>query len=433
MKLSVLIPTTGSFETINLSLDVIIPSLRKSNIKFEIVVSSYKEIPTFHIFPDEVKTYKQEVAFLSAEEHLFNALKLCKGDYIWVLSDNDLPISDGVLKLATYLKMSATDVVMFNSIHRDSDGNKRRSLTVPVNSKKLSYSYSEIVAVTGYWWGAALFSSTIFKRNLIDTKRALISISEIGGIYAHVSEYLRAFQGKSASFVNFPLVVYTENDYKLDKNWEILARKRNKRIYDPWTIEFISQLNLLFDERILDKSFLRTALDRSSGIVRLLSNHIEDLVLREIEQGSRWTQVYSSREIELLVRFFLTIWPEDTIRYTKFYNLLAAKHIRSRKLTVDSYRSIYIHSNETGFERLWMRRMAGEDYFEGPINDFVIPEGSNPYFHYFFADQTSDSFSSQKSGAPLELSPEEVNRIRFLLSRLRRFWIYIPHFIKTKF
>jgi hypothetical protein len=134
----------------------------------------------------------------------------------------------------------------------------------------------------------------------------------------------------------------------------------------------------------------------------------------------------------LLVRFFLTVWPEDTIRYTNFADLLAAKHTLSKKLTVNSYRSTYIHSNKAGFERLWMRRLEGKDYFEGPIKDFIIPEGGDPYLYYFFADQAGESLSLHSSTTPFELSPEEVNRIRFLLSRLRGFWGYLPKFLKTK-
>ena len=256
-KLSIAIPTynrTPKVVSLLTALEKMIPSEIQDQI--EIVISD-----NHSAIPIAVKTNGRfTLHVVSPEKHLFTAeenlaflLRNLNGEFVWVLGDDDLPLVDGFLNMWSLINSSPRDLFIFNSTtnfeeNKNTDVTRVRLLQPEYETDVLTFA-----SRAGLWSVMSGFSTLVFKRESIDID-FLDSLHERNlFIYSHAIAILKSFSNLSFCFIRQPLVFYSMNNYdkesisEKDKNphWTGYALKVGKPFRDPWTLSFLSQIQIL--------------------------------------------------------------------------------------------------------------------------------------------------------------------------------------------
>lgn len=209
----------------------ILVSDNKSQISFEVppAIAAFTEV----VFP--------ETHLPTAEENLIFAIGMSKGDYLWVLGDDDSLIFDNIFDLIKSLKHNQSDFIICNSAGALNDGTFIKSRTSCSRAEDIK-DLPDFVTRTGFWFVIAGFSCLIFKRKpVVDNIAEFQSYFTKSKIYSHVFWLLDTFWEKSFLYYDRPVVVYKQNatDVSSDDHWDRLTSKENLFIKYFWTVGFV--------------------------------------------------------------------------------------------------------------------------------------------------------------------------------------------------
>ena len=215
----------------------------------------------------EINVIRPSAHLLTAEENLVFGLKQTKGEYVWILGDDDIPVYSGICKLLDHVKRSEYDFLIFNSIAVNEKSNSEfLRLSLPRIENEVSI--VEFACKAGFWSIVAGFSTVLAKRNLIDFSLIEKLHASDVYIYSHTAMWLQSYQKAKVCIEATVLVNYNTNPYDTQKNedvskhWEMYAKSVNKPYRDPWTFGFVEILSNLIFLKILSYEDIFLSLDQ---------------------------------------------------------------------------------------------------------------------------------------------------------------------------
>lgn len=271
-KLSIVIPThnrSSQIQNLIACLRNLIQDYQWPDIQI-LISDNFSSMPVEQIIENKsnIQIVKPPKFLLTAEENLAFALTFAIGEYIWVLGDDDIPISSGWGKIWEIISSQKLEFCIMNSLNVNTNIHTNRlRILEDINHLPVS----EFFKFFGFWSVPAGFSTLLFKRNKFNLKfmHELIENDEI--IYSHVTTLFYSAFESGISIISTPTVIYNDNsfdnatstDFDQMYHWFKYSDATKKYFRYPWVTSFIKQLNRLFDLQILSPADIKIALDQS--------------------------------------------------------------------------------------------------------------------------------------------------------------------------
>ena len=301
-KLTVVIPTKNQNNNLLKIVGILRSSL--SEIEHQIVVSNNSN----HKIDQQLSIYNVELLktpqiFMTAEEHIFWVIQQISCEYVWLLGDDDIPIEDGVRKLANIVNQGSFDCLTFNGIRTNLRNEK---IVKMINNKKnyrgkLQYFYES----SGLLNGPASISLYVTKKEFLSEKY-INEIQDLNApIYSHLTLFLRSFTNANFAYFPIDIINHSKSDKKQDKkfspNWIEFAENSGNFYYFPWTLGLLRNIRYLIKNKAIEKDFLSriNETDPRSRRYQLLPQ-IEDYIrLVFVSKQKESRQITDSEVLEL--------------------------------------------------------------------------------------------------------------------------------------
>jgi len=318
MKLSILIPTYRRPRNVEQTVSSILVLMDHAPFEWEIVISNNllldkNEPAQLNIEADpRIKITSPETHLLSAEENFKFGLKFCRGEFVWLLGDDDVLVPSGIRHLIPELVKGDFDLLIAGCKMISHDGqllSEARQLSHDLNFE-IPFLY--FVKRTGFWFVLAGFSTTIFRRAQfdIDLFNEFMSISKI---YSHASTLVGSFYNKKFKFFNFSIVEYRQNQSDVidTGHWKRAAVSQGVSSKHFWVKGFIGHLDVLISRGIIDHRFINEVIDltinrRFRFIDHLISHFLEQILL----SIRNTTDQSSISELMGIIKFLEKVVPE---------------------------------------------------------------------------------------------------------------------------
>ena len=215
------------------SVEIVIADNKSSDNTME-VVASFASKFSF------VRYYEQPVHYDSAERNIFSSLEVCRGRYVWTVSDDDKISFEGAKTILEHLIKYKYDFMLLNVSLYDTKGRLRAFHYIPPNvfrdiEKEVDLDIIDIIEMTGLIGLITSISSAVFRREHVLAVDWLGMI-EKSAIYSHSAIYATAFRHKRCAFISAPLVhVFDEEGIALEKIAHVARRNGHFRFY-YWTV-----------------------------------------------------------------------------------------------------------------------------------------------------------------------------------------------------
>lgn len=185
----------------------------------------------------------------SAEENIDRAVPLARGEYVWLLGDDDEPIAPTVELLLHLLDYTQPDFLVFNSsVHNEkievnSDIGRKglctpRSVLPPgimsLGAALSERSYVGTLQEFGITTSMAFISRYVFRRAHYVSFGDFIRVSRI---YSHVFGMARMCHGREILAVNYSLVA--RRDSPVFERFKSIASKTGIWFEFPWTVGLV--------------------------------------------------------------------------------------------------------------------------------------------------------------------------------------------------
>lgn len=301
-KLTVVIPTKNQKGNLLKIVAILRSSL--SEIEHHIVISNNsnrqvdQQLATYN-----VELLKTPQIFMTAEEHIFWIIRQISGEYVWFLGDDDIPIEDGVRKLAKIINQGNFDCLTFNGLRDNSKNDKStRMINHQKNYRgKLQYFYED----SGILNGPASISLYVTRKEFL-IEKYLNEIHNLNApIYSHLTFFLRSFSNANFAYFPIDIIRHGKSDKNQDKefspNWVDFAQKSGNFYHFPWTLGFLRNVSYLIKNKAIEKDFLSRIIetDPRSRKYQLLPQ-IENYILQSfISRQKELRQITDSEVLEL--------------------------------------------------------------------------------------------------------------------------------------
>ena len=190
-----------------------------------------------------VRVVHRDVFLLTAEENIIHSLDYCRGDYVWFLGDDDVPVLSNLSDHLDRLRKENCDYYFFNPALVDKDGALFTSQTLRMNREVFIGTTVDVVLLAGCLFTFAGISNHIIRRTLLSSERGKHYLAT-SRIYSMVAWMIEAGSKANVAMINRPLVYYRENDYS-DGHWERTAKRMDVGDYYFWSmglVELFTQL-----------------------------------------------------------------------------------------------------------------------------------------------------------------------------------------------
>jgi glycosyltransferase involved in cell wall biosynthesis len=294
IDLSVLVPTYNRTHLLPGLLSVLESLQREySEIRWEVVVSDNCSSRPLHQASLEalcpcLRIIQPNHHLPTAEENLFFALPQVRGNYVWLLGDDDEVNLAGVRDLVQRVMAGTDDFLIYNSGVAAPDGRLLSAMRSRCIAAELRIPLLEFIQRTGMTYGMAAFSTTIFRRECLqlDFVTRLVQASKI---YSHVALWIQCFHDKKFVFVNKSLVTYRQNDWDIrhreHSHWEEFALGEGVFLKFPWTLGIVRLCKFLEGSGVINRLFLGSIIDqifdRRVRLVHLMASWLLEQLVTE--------------------------------------------------------------------------------------------------------------------------------------------------------
>jgi glycosyltransferase involved in cell wall biosynthesis len=190
----------------------------------------------------------------TCEENIFRSLKYCRGEYTWILGDDDIPFFDRLPSVLAELRTGKHDFLLFNCPVIGHSGEVLASSIVRMHAEAYTTDIVEIAERFGFWYLLAGISQQILRTSRVRDFNYK-PLTDISAVYSHVAAYLECFQGTRMTVFNYPLVWYKAS-HDMVGHWRRAAERMD--VFDDffWTLGFLRQLAYLIDRQVIPANTL---------------------------------------------------------------------------------------------------------------------------------------------------------------------------------
>jgi glycosyltransferase involved in cell wall biosynthesis len=239
------------------------------------------------IISPNLRVYEREVHLRTAEENIFHSISGCRGEYVWILGDDDIPNLDTFRQAVEVVRSKQYDFIFYNSMFIDANGGVTGGQLARINTDLLEVDFTAGACAVGLTSNFAGLSNVMFRKEdvlKVDFEEVLRNTN----VYSHVAWWLIAFQGGKMAVINQPLVMYrVDEDEKIFKHFQKLAKRTNVGDYYFWSIGLVRLLTYLENQGALTAEDIRNNWEfrREGGAYRLIDN-ISHLIHQQIRTGA---------------------------------------------------------------------------------------------------------------------------------------------------
>jgi hypothetical protein len=382
--LSILIPTKNRTPQLKSLISILSHYIAKQSIEdeIEIIVSNNSETPIESFNLEYVRIIEVEKKTDTAEENLFSLFKIAKGEYVWPLGDDDIPILESFEKLIELCRTQTYDAMIWNSRIIGIDGESLGHSRISSNQDFLAIDFDKFLERLGYWSIPAGISLTIFKNNLhnYDFMKKIEQLNS--PIYSHVTYYAKIFKERKFVFVNSDLVNYQTNSHDVlptkKNHWQTYSKSQNRFFRYPWTLGFIKHLIILENHKAIGENFLENVLDIShfGRRFKLAEKVIELIIEQRISELMGISKIkINDEEMHEMLSYLERKIP----RYARSFELLREtsdshtfKKKKAVKLLENHFRAMQIATERLPFQGYFRFVKCNFLYYETPLGWLAI-------------------------------------------------------------
>jgi len=264
-----------------------------------------------------------EVHYDTAEENIMRSLEYASGDYVWFLGDDD-PINIASIDyMLDLLQSGQSDCFIFNSVTIWPQGAVESMRPMPMHGAIVTGRLDEVIESIGLINTFAGLSNIIQRRENLSLQNGLDWLG-VSKIYSHVAWFIDSQKGRTASFVNSPLVYYRLNDYS-NGHWNRVAERIGVPNLYFWSLGVVRLLTRLIGRECLTYRQAGVVFELAQGGARY--RLIDDIVFKTYQQLLHCSttpdrrQQFSTSEFGEIQEFCLA---SDPTLYTMFQVLSEA-------------------------------------------------------------------------------------------------------------
>ncbi len=275
----------------------------------QVLRAAQKVIPT-------LRALHFDVHVSSAEENIDRTVHFARGDYVWLLGDDDEPIAPTVALLLHLLDYTEPDCLVFNSsVHNgkvDPDtGNhesraQERALPpgiMPLGAALSEHRYADLLQEFGIMTSMAFISRHVFRRPHYVSYDDLIRVSRI---YSHVYGLARTLHGRQTVAVNYTLIA--RRDSPVLERFRDIAKQAGTWFAYPWVLGLVRLGRRAEDDGWLPRGHLQSVCELGPGGRRFeLVDEVFMQLVRQfmlcLETGSR-EQLPTRAEVVEFLEYF---------------------------------------------------------------------------------------------------------------------------------
>jgi glycosyltransferase involved in cell wall biosynthesis len=297
----------------------------------------------------------------TAEENIIRSVEFCRGEYVWFLGDDDVPVLENFASHYRLLQKGDADFFLFNASITDSKGNLSVLQNIKMNRPMLETSMPSLVMTIGCLFTLAGVSNQIIRRSLLSTERGLHYMG-ISQIYSMVAWIIEAAKDARVIFVNAPLVYYRENDY--GNHWSGVAKKMGVCDRYFWSIGLVDLFSELIKNKCLTYAQVARIVEvkrdgaRFSSLDDIISMFYTQIVYGAADANDT-RQIYTDAQMERAVTFFKAVdaTSHDLVMALKELHSLAAEG-KSIKDAHAHYMTIYQGRQTVGLRARQVERVC---------------------------------------------------------------------------
>ena len=206
-----------------------------------------------------LKAIHYDVHLPSGEENVNRAVVEAKGDYVWLLGDDDVVVRPAFFLLLNLVWHCQEPCFVFNSLAISTSeratrnklienicGNGQINLVEPLTRCTLE----SLVKRFGLTTSLAFISRYVLRRSDLRSFDHYIRVSPI---YSHVFGLLESFAGKQVTFVNYPIVHRKPSS---EAGFKRLGTLRQQPYYFPWTTGLVRLAKAAAERGVVEECFL---------------------------------------------------------------------------------------------------------------------------------------------------------------------------------
>lgn len=322
--LTILIPTYKRAERARNLAAHLLPFARSMGGKVELIVS-INPLADAPVEPSQTERYLDELKspflqvvvqpkhYATAEEHIFESLRGCHGEYVLFHGDDDLTVQSTLRSLIPMLEHGRYDFIAFSSTMIDVDGGDAGGQIPRMNADIVETDFIPGALSLGFMCGLAGISNIVQRRDpLAQTDER--NLFENEPIYAHVVWRLKAFRDCRMAIVNRPLVYYRgDASEAIGDHFRELAIQKRIGDFHFWGLGIIRHLIFLEREGILTADDISTAFDfrRDGTHFRLLDNVIRTIEAQTLlaTKSTEHRNRVSADDLQLMTDWIVRIDP----------------------------------------------------------------------------------------------------------------------------
>lgn len=304
-----------------------------------IVVNNCSKDDTKKIL-DEVRhpafrIYHRENFLKTAEENIIHSLEYCRGEYVWFLGDDDVPVQATFKACLEKLRSNSADYYLFNPALVDKEGNLYTPQTMRMNRDEITGTTVDLVLSVGCLFTFAGISNHVIRRNLLSFDRGKHYLAT-SLIYSMVAWTIEAGSQSRAVLVNRPLVYYRENDYG-NGHWERTAENMNVGDQYFWSLGLVELFDQLVQSGCISHYQIGLIFDvnRDGGRYRLIDEMLFKHFL-QIEKGWKTKKARQKLTVDQMQKFATFCMRADPLTFDllKLLEQMNMQSIRWRALSL---------------------------------------------------------------------------------------------------
>ena len=240
-----------------------------------------------------IRVFHREKFLLTAEENIIHSLGHCRGEFVWFLGDDDVPVISNFADHLDRLRNGGCDYYVFNPALVDSSGTLFSLQTIRMNRDIFVGSMIDLVLLTDCLFTFAGISNHIVRRSLLSTERGIYYLNA-SRIYSMVAWMIEAGSNKAkVALVNRPLVYYRENDYS-GGHWPRVAERMRVGDFYFWSMGLVELFSCLIESGGMTHHQFGMVIDvaRDGRRYRLL----DDMIYKTFEQIKKGRKSLDARQ-----------------------------------------------------------------------------------------------------------------------------------------
>jgi glycosyltransferase involved in cell wall biosynthesis len=253
-----------------------------------------------------LRVVTQDTHWPTAEENVFRAFKLARGEFTWVLGCDDIVRFDALPDVVQAAKDGTHDFVVFNVMQSDANGRIESACNYYMRERVYEGDLASLTRRMGFWWLIAGFSGQIVRTSRVAQYDHAALVARTSPIYSHVTAYLDCFADRPAAIVNVQNVIYRLSDLNFD-HWRRVADRLG--VFDEyfWTLGYIRQIKYLEHRKIVGRDYLIKMIESDRNSFFRPTAMIYDKIMAQIESMAanceHRNQISRSDFVELLEFF----------------------------------------------------------------------------------------------------------------------------------